>query len=129
MISSKNCSKSPKNAKNFLAFYRTQSTRVLTVCQQHAQKVLAHCANSRISASVSTPSVLTVDMSVPTLERRPWHRGVQIGDLAVVLGCMDAWPASGACGAQSQAMCALQQGWVLWARRGDAPERELKEVG
>ena len=52
--------------------YRSQSTRVLTVCQQHAQKVLAHCANSRISASVSTPSVLTVDMSVPTLERDPW---------------------------------------------------------
>ena len=53
---------------------------------------------------------------------------MQIGDLAVVVGCMDAWPASGACGAESQVMCAMQQGWVLWARRGDAPERELEEV-
>ena len=41
---------------------------------------------------------------------------MQIGDLAVVVGCMDAWPASGACGAQPQAMCALQQGWVLRAK-------------
>ena len=51
-----------------------------------------------------------------------------MGHIAVGVGCMDARPASGACGAQSQAMCALQQGWVLWARRGDAPQRQLEEV-
>ena len=51
-----------------------------------------------------------------------------MGDLAVRVGCMDARLASGARGAQLRAMCALQQGWVLRARRGDAPERELKEV-
>ena len=51
-----------------------------------------------------------------------------MGDLAVGVGCMDAQPVSGARGAQLRAMCALQQGWVLWERRGDAPERELKEV-
>ena len=53
---------------------------------------------------------------------------VQFGDLAVGVGCMDAWPASGACGVQPQAMCALQQGWVLRARRGDAPRHQLEEV-
>ena len=63
--------KGPKLPCFLSSVYRSQSTGVLTVCQQHAQKVLAHCANSRISASVSTPSVLTVDMSVPTLERGP----------------------------------------------------------
>ena len=51
-----------------------------------------------------------------------------MGDLAVGVGCMDARLASGARGAQSRAMCALQQGWVLRARRGDAPERQLEEV-
>ena len=51
-----------------------------------------------------------------------------MGHIAVGVGCMDARLASGACGAQSQVMCALQQGWVLWARRGDAPQRQLEEV-
>ena len=51
-----------------------------------------------------------------------------MGDLAVGVGCMDAQPVSGARGAQLRAMCALQQGWVLRARRGDAPQRQLEEV-
>ena len=44
---------------------------VPTTCSEGVSLVLAHCANYRISASVSTHSVRTVDMSVPTLERGP----------------------------------------------------------
>ena len=39
-----------------------------------------------------------------------------MGDLALGVGCMDAQPVSGARGAQLRAMCALQQGWVLYGR-------------
>ena len=47
-------------------------TCVLTVCQQQRWQVLEHCANSRIRAGVGPKSVLTVNVSVLTLERRPW---------------------------------------------------------
>ena len=46
-------------------------TCVLTVCQQQRWQVLEHCANSRTRAGVGPKSVLTVDVSVLTLERRP----------------------------------------------------------
>ena len=51
-----------------------------------------------------------------------------MGHVAVGVGCMDARPASGACGAQSQAMCALQQGWVLW-RMGEERRRTATSTG
>ena len=57
-------------------------TCVLTVCQQQRWQVLEHCANSRIRAGVGPKSVLTVDVSVLTLERRPW------------LLCNDGWSRS-----------------------------------
>ena len=54
----------------WLVSARTQIC-VLTVCQQQRWQVLEHCANSRIRAGVGPKSVLTVDVSVLTLERRP----------------------------------------------------------
>ena len=54
-----------------LASARTQIC-VLTVCQQQRWQVLEHCANSRIRAGVGPKSVLTVDVGVLTLERKPW---------------------------------------------------------
>ena len=54
----------------WLVSARTQIC-VLTVCQQQRWQVLEHCANSRIRAGGGTKSVLTADLGVPPLERRP----------------------------------------------------------
>ena len=61
-----------KIARIFLLASARRRTRVPTVCQQRRWQVLEHCANSRIRAGVGTKSVLTVHLSVLTLERRPW---------------------------------------------------------
>ena len=77
------CQDDVKNAQNrsklleiarilSLASARTQIC-VLTVCQQQHWQVLEHCANSRIRVGVGPKSVLTVDVGVLTLERRPWY--------------------------------------------------------
>ena len=63
-----------KFAQNRLLATARKPHMFLIVCQQHAWKVLAQCANSRVRASVGTSSVLTLDMSVPTLERKPCCR-------------------------------------------------------
>ena len=60
-----------KIARIFLLASARRRTRVPTVCQQRRWQVLEHCANSRIRAGVGTKSVLTVHLSVLTLERRP----------------------------------------------------------
>ena len=57
----------------WLVSARTQIC-VLTVCQQQRWQVLEHCANSRIRAGGGTKSVLTADLGVPPLERRPCFR-------------------------------------------------------
>jgi len=93
-------------------------------CGQGGAKSLA--SESRLLQARFGDAAMRAQMQVQA--RTEGADRVQIGDLAVVVGCMDAWPASGACGAQSQAMCALQQDWVLRARRGDAPQRQLEEV-
>ena len=56
----------------WLVSARTQIC-VLTVCQQQRWQVLEHCANSRVRASVGTDCVPTAELSVPTLEQRPWR--------------------------------------------------------
>ncbi len=61
-----------KIARIFLLASARRRTRVPTVCQQRRWQVLEHCANSRIRAGVGTKSVLTVHLSVLTLDRRPW---------------------------------------------------------
>ena len=60
-----------KIARIFMLASARRRTRVPTVCQQRRWQVLEHCANSRIRAGVGTKSVLTVHLSVLTLERRP----------------------------------------------------------
>ena len=81
------CQDDVKNAQNrsklleiarILSFAsaRTQIC-VLTVCQQQHWQVLEHCANSRIRVGVGPKSVLTVDVGVLTLERRPWTQRVR----------------------------------------------------
>ena len=75
----KKCSKLLKIARILsLASARTQIC-VLTVCQQQRWQVLEHCANSRIRAGVGPKSVLTVDVGVLTLERKPWCLVTQTG--------------------------------------------------
>ena len=64
-----------KIARIFLLASARRRTCVPTVCQQRRWQVLEHCANSRIRAGVGPKSVLTVDVSVLTLERRPWLGG------------------------------------------------------
>ena len=66
----------------------------LIVYQQHAWKVLAQCANSRVRASVGTSSVLTLDMSVPTLERKPCSG---LADGMAESEQIDLWRVGGRC--------------------------------
>ena len=67
---SKSLKKFSKFAQNRWLATARKPHMFLIVCQQHAWKVLAQCANSRVRASVGTSSVRTLDMSVPMLRTK-----------------------------------------------------------
>ena len=105
---------------------------VLTVCQQQRWQVLEHCANSRIRAGVGPKSVLTVDVSVLTLERRPC---TSVHSCSYISASLPASPSSsawrlrlacaGACAWWPACMAppARQQGWSWWCWAAACRER------